>query len=270
MHPELFNLGPVHIASYGVMTLIGYTAAIWYAHANLVRMQLDADRFWNLVTAIIIGALLGGKLLYVAIYWHGMGADFSGRLREALTGIRYGFVFYGGLLGALGLSWWYARRAKIRFWQTADCFGPAIALGHAFGRIGCFLAGCCYGRIAPRWAGVSFSDPQCLVPASLLGVPLYPVQLFESAANFALFAVLHRLLTKKSAGYGKYGIVMLGYAGGYAVIRFITEFFRGDDRGGALLGLSPSQLLALSAAAAIAAVYRVLPERKPGRPAGKD
>lgn len=270
MHPDFLDFGFVHLASYGVMTLAAYVAAIGYAYANRRRMGLDEDRFWNLVTAIVIGALLGGKLLYVALYWGDFGVTFGERLHGVLADIRYGFVFYGGLIGALALGGWYARRAKFSFWLGADCFAPAIALGHALGRIGCFLAGCCYGKIAPAWAGVKFTHPHCLVPQHLQGVPLYPVQLVESGANFALFFVLH-LLLKKAAGYKKYGVVMLSYAGGYAAIRFAAEFLRGDDRGGVLLGLSPSQLIALAAVAAAVVAARFLPDRdKASHLAGKD
>ncbi len=261
MHPDLIDHGFIHIASYGVMTLIAYAAGIWYVHRHLKRIPLDADRFWNLITAIVLGALVGGKLLYIALYWHTFGATFTQRLSGILTDIRYGFVFYGGLGGALAASWWYVRRAKIPFWRTADYFAPAIALGHAFGRIGCYMAGCCHGRTAPDWAGVVFTHPQCLVPQELRGVPLYPTQLMESAANFALFAVLHWVLVKKSAGFKRDGVVMIGYAAGYAVIRFSTEFFRGDDRGGVLLSLSPSQIAALAALAGAAALYKKLPRR---------
>lgn len=269
MHPDFLDFGFIHLASYGVMTLVAYAAAIGYAYAHRRAMGLDEDRFWNLVTAIVIGALLGGKILYIALYWGEFGVTFAERLRGALADIRYGFVFYGGLIGALALGWWYARRAKFSFWLGADCFAPAIALGHAFGRIGCFLAGCCYGKAAPAWAGVKFTHPHCLVPQQLQGVPLYPVQLIESGLNFALFLVLH-LLLKKSAGYKKYGVVILAYAGGYALIRFTTEFFRGDDRGGVLLGLSPSQLIAVGAVVLAAAAGRFLPERTPIARAGKD
>lgn len=247
---------------YGVMVALGYVLGVLYVRHMNKSAGLTSDQFWNLVTALVLGAVLGGKLLYVLLYWHDFGSGFFDRLAYAAKDFRYGFVFYGGLAGAFLSGAWYCRKIGLKFWFLADFFAPAIALGHAIGRMGCYFAGCCYGRPSPAWAGFSFNHPQCLVPWNLRGVPLYPVQLFEVLGNILLFAVLHWLLKRRADRFKRSGALMLGYFGGYAILRFFVEFFRGDDRGGFAAGLSPSQIAALAAVCFIFAAYRFLPARK--------
>ena len=138
------------------------------------------------------------------------------------------------------------RRQKLPLLKTSDFLIVAVPLGHALGRVGCFLAGCCYGKPTTLPWGVRFTNPHTLVPPELMGVPLHPTQLYEAALNFALFLLLH-YASKKPHKDGK---ILVEYVLCYAVMRFALEFLRGDFRGGFLLGLSPSQVICLGIAGA--------------------
>jgi len=259
MHPFVFEIGGFHLASYGVLVSLGYAAGIWYVLRRAKDFSFDRDTLWNFAAALVAGALLGGKILYVFISWGSIPGGAGAKLLYFLRDIRYGFVFYGGVFGALAAALWYSRRRKFALLPAADIFAPATALGHAFGRIGCFLAGCCFGRQA-ACGGVSFSNPDSLVDRALLGVPLYPVQLYEAGANLVIFLVLHRL----SSGnlLRRRGAVMVLYCILYSTARFCLEFLRGDDRGASPLGLSPSQWISIIVFTAAAVVWRFLPRKE--------
>ncbi len=244
MHPTLFHLGNFELASYGLMTALGYAAAAWYLVPRLKNCGikgLTQDTFWNILCIVFVGAIVGGKLLFIIVSWPELGATLADKLATIVRDIRYGFVFFGGLIVAVTAAVWYMRRKKLPLLKTSDFLIVAVPLGHALGRIGCFLAGCCYGRPTTLPWGVRFTDPHALVAPELLGVPLHPTQLYEAGLNFALFLLLH-FASKKPHKEGK---ILVEYVLCYAVMRFFIEFFRGDFRGGFLLGLSPSQVISL-------------------------
>ncbi|MBI4057092.1 MAG: prolipoprotein diacylglyceryl transferase [Elusimicrobia bacterium] len=252
MHPILFwvdHLFP--IATYGVLVALGYFAAILYLAFHRNQMAITEDAFWKLIYLLFLGALGGGKILFLLL--HGIGGE---SFWEFLQDLRYGFVFYGGFLGALGLGVWFARRRNLDFWSCADYFGPALALGHAIGRLGCFSAGCCYGKATSLAWGVRFTDANCLVEPALWGIPLHPTQLYEALGNFAVFLFLHFFFIRQSKIVSRPGSVFLLYILLYAILRFLVEFVRGDSRGGFLLGLSISQWLAFLAMITVASFMR--------------
>ena len=217
--PVLLRIGPFELPSYGVLLAAAWLAAIQYALSRRADAGLSEDEAWTVVYWIFGGALVGGKLLYLAA--NRADVDWS----RPVETLRYGFVFYGGLLGALAAGWALCRRRGWDLLRVAGPFAAALPLGQAVGRVGCLLAGCCYGR-----------------PSALLGGGRHPAPLYEALLCLALFAWLR---TQKRD-------LLLRYLVGYAMIRFSVEFFRGDDRGGFLLGLSPSQWLALATAATAA------------------
>ncbi|MFA5162325.1 MAG: prolipoprotein diacylglyceryl transferase [Elusimicrobiales bacterium] len=250
MHPYLFSIGDFRLASYGAFAAAGYLAAMVYARYNARRAGFDLNVLWDLFAALIAGALLGGKIAYVALLWNSFPGEGLSRMWAVLRDFRNGFVFLGGFAGGAAAGYWFSRRAKFSFWAAADMLAPAIALGHAIGRIGCFMAGCCHGSPS-HFLAVRFTDPDCLVSNNLLGVPLHPAQLYESAGNFALFAILHTIYPKRRGE----GAVFAAYCAGYSVLRFCLEFLRGDERGGGAMGLSPSQIGALFVLALCAVYY---------------
>jgi phosphatidylglycerol:prolipoprotein diacylglycerol transferase len=159
-----------------------------------------------------------------------------------LSLLRAGGVFYGGLLGALVTAIVLVRRYRLRLWTTADIFAPGIALGHVVGRLGCLLAGCCYGRPTDVPWAITFTNQAAADNVGTpLGVPLHPTQLYDAFAELAILAVL---LATERRGRAFEGRTFWLYMLLYAVSRFIIEFYRGDDRG-MILGVSTSQFVSL-------------------------
>ena len=230
--PEIFGF---KIPSYGLMTALGYGAAIYYCIKNREKLGVSKEMLSDIIFYLILGALIGGKIFFIIFNFDTFWAS------TLIEKIRFGFVFYGGFIGALISLFIFLKNKNISFVKTTDFFAPALALGHAIGRIGCFLAGCCYGKPTNGPLGVVFNNPDSLVPHHLKHTHLYPTQLFEVFANFVLFLILVKIYK----GQKKEGKTSLVYIMGYALIRFIIEFFRGDDRGWTLLGLYPSQVIAL-------------------------
>lgn len=235
MFPYLPEILGLKIPSYGLMTALGYGAAIYYCFKNRKYLGVSKELLGDIIFYLVLGALLGGKLFYILFNFDSFCAS------TLIEKIRFGFVFYGGFIGAVLALFLFTKNKKIPLVKAMDFFAPALALGHAIGRIGCFLAGCCYGRPTNSALGVVFNNPDTLVPHHLQHTHLYPTQLFEAFANFILFLILAKIYKSKQ----KQGTTALTYIMGYALIRFIIEFFRGDDRGSEIFGLYPSQIIAL-------------------------
>ena len=181
------------------------------------------------ITAIISG-VLGAKVLFVLLnwsfYWQHPEKIFS------LNTLQAGGVFSGGLLAALVACSLYIRWHHLRLLRTADAFAPALAIGHTIGRLGCYAAGCCYGRPTTHFWGVKFTDPlTAKISGTPLGVPLEPVQLFESLIELTNFFILVMLFRKKQFD----GQVIATYFLLYGVARFFLEFLRADPGRGEVL-----------------------------------
>jgi phosphatidylglycerol:prolipoprotein diacylglycerol transferase len=254
MHPFLFQIGSFKLPAYGFMVALGYAAAVLYLIKSRGAASITKEQEADLIFYPALAGILGAKAVFAATYWPELGEDTISRLAYVFKNFPYGFVFYGGFAAGAAAFFFYCRRHGLDFLRTADRFTPALPLAHGFGRLGCFLAGCCHGR--PAGGGpltAVFTDPMCEVPRAFLGVPLYPVQLYESAGNFLIFGGLVWLSRRGKALPG--GMVFIAYVFAYAVLRFLAEFLRGDDRGGAWRGLSPAQAAALVAAAAAVFIF---------------
>jgi len=258
MHPIILQLGSFKLPAYGLMVALGYAAGILYIMRRAKPFGFDKEALSDLVFYSVVCGMLGAKLFYVFTYWGSFGEGFAARAAYALRTFQYGFVFYGGLIFGAAAFWAVARAKKLPVLSAADLFAPALALGHAFGRVGCFLAGCCHGRPSSSFFAVTFTDPVCEVSPHLLGVPLYPTQLMEAAGNLAIFLVLDAALKRRRGT----GFVVALYAALYSVQRFLIEFLRGDDRGALHLGLSPAQWISLGVLAAAAAAARRIKAEK--------
>lgn len=258
MHPILFKIGSFELASYGLMTAIGYGVASFYLYRRLAKINLDKETFWNLIFIIFMGALIGGKLMFIIVSWPQLGATLAEKLATVIHDIRYGFVFFGGLIVSVISVVYYMKKKKLPLLQTSDFLIVGLPLGHALGRIGCFLAGCCHGRPTDMPWGVAFTDPHSLVAPELLGIHIHPTQLYESACNFLLFFILVKLYNRPH----KHGTVLLAYIACYSLVRFGIEFFRGDFRGAYVWGMSPSQLISLGAAVLAAVGWWQLSRRE--------
>jgi phosphatidylglycerol---prolipoprotein diacylglyceryl transferase len=238
VYPELFKLGPLTVYSYGVLLAASYLLGLRLAMTRAKRWGLDANRVLDLGIYIIIAALIGAKLMLLFV-------DFDQFRRspwELLALARSGGVFYGGLILAVAVAFWYIARHRMPFWTTCDVFAPGIALGHVTGRLGCFAAGCCYGKPTDVPWAVIFTNPLAAANVGTpLGIPLHPTQLYEAGAELLILVLL---LATERKGKLFAGRTFWSYMFLYAVSRFIIEIYRGDPRG-AILGFSTSQFISL-------------------------
>ena len=238
MHPLLFEIGRFPVYTYGLLLAAAYLTGLWLAVRRARARGLNGDRVMDLGILIIASALIGAKLLLIVV-------DFSYYSRnpaELFNLFRSGGVFYGGLIVAVLAAMWYMRRSKLPLWPTTDAFAPGIALGHVVGRLGCLMAGCCYGGPASVPWAITFTNPLAAENVGTpLGVPLHPTQLYEAGAELAILVLL---LATERRGRGFPGRTFWLYMLLYAVTRFIIEFYRGDPRG-AIGVLSTSQLISV-------------------------
>jgi phosphatidylglycerol:prolipoprotein diacylglycerol transferase len=239
VHPILFSAGPVTIYTYGVLLASAYLLGLWLAVRRARAAGVDANRIMDLLIWVIISALVGAKaLLFIVDFNH-----FTNSWQDFTTLLRSGGVFYGGLIAAIVVCIWQLKKHRLPLWKSADLFAPGIALGYMVGRLGCLMAGCCYGKpTTVAWA-VTFTDPAAnLNVGTPLNIPLHPTQLYESMAGLILLLALLALEKRPGAFAGR---TFWSFAFLYAVSRFIIEFFRGDDRGMVFNYLSTSQFISV-------------------------
>jgi phosphatidylglycerol:prolipoprotein diacylglycerol transferase len=238
VYPELFSIGPVTVYSYGVLLAASYLLGLRLAMVRAKRWGLDANRVLDLGIYIIIAALIGAKLLLLVTDFD----QFRASPAELLSLARSGGVFYGGLILAVAVAFWYIAKHRLPFWTTCDVFAPGIALGHVTGRLGCLAAGCCYGRPTDVPWAIVFTNPLAAANVGTpLGVPLHPTQIYEAGAELLILALL---LATERKGRQFPGRTFWAYIFMYAVSRFIIEMYRGDPRG-EVLGFSTSQFISL-------------------------
>lgn len=231
MRTVLFEFFGIKIYSYGLMIAVGILAAGLYFLKVAKKRGYDEDHLFNAIIISVISGVLGGKLLYIIVEIKTIIENPS-----ILLDFGNGFVIYGAIiLGAVGLML-YCKKKRWNLLEIFDCALPGVALAQGFGRIGCFLAGCCYGRETDMWFGVEF-PVDSLAPS---GVHLHPTQLYSSAFDFALavFLILYARSNKVNGRVvGMYLII-------YSVGRFLVEFLRNDPRG-AVGVLTTSQFIAI-------------------------
>jgi phosphatidylglycerol:prolipoprotein diacylglycerol transferase len=238
MHPILFQIGDWPVYSYGVLLAVAYLVALQLAVVRARRSGLDGTKVMDLGIYLIIAALVGAKLMLVVVDFD----YFRSQPRELLSLVRAGGVFYGGLLAALGVAILLVRRYQLRIWATADLFAPGIALGHVVGRLGCLMAGCCYGIPTTMPWGITFTNPLAASNVGTpLGIPLHPTQLYDAGAELLILIVL---LVTERRGKPFEGRTFWLYMLLYGISRFIVEFYRGDERG-MIMGISTSQFVSL-------------------------
>lgn len=250
MFPTLFKIGPVELHTYGLMIFLGYLAASYTARALAFRFKLPGEEVYNLTFYSLLIGLLGARALFVITRW----ADYQGDLVGIFRFWEGGLVFFGGLIVVVPYIVWFSRKHKMSIWSLGDAMVPGLVVGHALGRLGCFAAGCCYGRPTDMPWGVRFQSE--LVDASLRGIPLHPTQLYEAFSLLVLFAGLMFLARKRKFA----GEITLTYFITYPIIRSIIEIYRGDSIRGFVIEdwLSTSQFISILViiGALIALFYR--------------
>ena len=230
MHPILFQFGSIKIYAYGFFIAVGFILALVFAVRKCRREGIPFENVVDLFFYTVLSAFLGARILFVLI-------NFDDYRQNPLHIFRLwegGLVFYGGLIPAALVAFLYMRRHRLPVWKLADLISPLIALGLFFGRIGCFLAGCCYGKETSLPWGVVFKNPESL---ALLNVPLHPTQLYDAANGLAIFLFLNWMQKRKTFD----GQIFWLFLFLYSITRFFIEIFRGDPRGflfGGLLSTS--------------------------------
>lgn len=232
MKNELFSIGPFTIYGYGLMIGIGIIAAYFTSEYRAKKKGLDPDKIFGLVITCVVTGMLGAKLLYFITEFKDIMEDPS-----IIWNLSYGFVVYGGIIGGIIGGWVYCRLCKLKPLAYFDLVIPSVALAQGFGRIGCFLAGCCYGEETSCAFSITFRNSE-FAPNN---VPLIPTQLISSALDFLNFFALI-FLAKRTKGDGQ---VLGFYLVFYSLGRFIIEFFRGDLIRGSVGPLSTSQFISI-------------------------
>lgn len=230
MYNDLFSIGPVTIHGYGLMIGIGIVLAFIAGTYLAKKKGINADELFNLTTISVIGGFACAKVLFCIVEWDSFVKNPLGTLGSS------GFVVYGGIIGGILLCALYCKIKKLPFWKYFDTVLPAVAIAQGFGRIGCFLAGCCYGRETDSFVGIAFHNSK-FAPND---VKLIPTQLFSSAGCFIMAAVLFAYSRKerKDARTGALYLIM------YSIGRSVIEYFRNDYRG-AIGILSTSQFISI-------------------------
>ena len=241
MFPRIIDYGHFVLPTYGLMAALGLICGLMLI-IHLGRQQgLDPEKLWNLGILAVLSGIVGAKALYL----YNERAEYFQNPRQlfTLSTLQAGGVWSGGVLLALILCVWYMRRNDMPILRTCDVFAPGLALGHAFGRIGCFAAGCCYGRETHVPWAVTFHNPLAAeIVGTPLNVPLHPTQLYEFVVELANCLFLVWLIKRKKFE----GEILGTYLIIYGVARYFIEFFRGDPGRGEFIGfITTTQVIAL-------------------------
>ncbi len=247
MHPHLFNIFGIEIRSFGLMAAIGLLLAFWLMRKRCIKAGDDPEKLSDVLFFSMIGGLVGARLLYVIRNYE---SEFSKDLWKIFRINEGGIVFQGGFIGALIVAWFIFRKKKVYLVKSLDIFAPGLAFGHAMGRIGCFLNGCCYGGICNTGWGVEFPQKSLpymhqmstgkILPMAEQSLPVHPTQLYSFAANIIICIILV-LLTAKIKIKGQLFSLYLMI---YGVWRLSIEFLRDDQA--RHLGLSVAQFIAIA------------------------
>lgn len=231
MFNDWFTIGPITIHGYGVMIAIGILVAFFFAERQARKGGLNVSVVDNLIFICLVSGYFFSKLTYVMINWD----DFLANPMAVLGSS--GWVVMGGILGGILGAYIYCKYKKVNFMEYFNLLIPGVSLAQAFGRVGCFFAGCCYGLVTTSKIGVTF-PVDSLAPS---GVKLLPTQLMSSAGNLAIFFILFYLYRQeKLRKYTSAAYLIL-----YSIGRFMIEFLRGDIERGFIFGLATSQFISI-------------------------
>lgn len=249
MHPILLHLGDTAIHSYGAAGALGFLLVCAVAMARGRSEGIPRERIADVIFWTALVALAGSRILFLI-----QNPGHADTLWEAVNLRAGGLVFYGAMIAGLPAASLLILKYELPFFRTWDVFASALPLGHAVSRVGCLLAGCCYGLPADVPWAVTFPPAQAIAP---VGVPLHPTQAYEALLLFGIFGVCNALWRYRRAD----GQITLAYLVMYAIGRSIIEEFRGDADRGFLLGgvLSTSQALSLVIAAVALVLFFAVP-----------
>jgi phosphatidylglycerol---prolipoprotein diacylglyceryl transferase len=237
VHPIAFHLGSFPVHSYGVMIALAFVFGLWTATRRARRENISGEVIADVTLWIMVGTILGARTAYVVTYWND---EFAGQPVSEIFAIWHGgLVFYGGLIGAIIAGTIYLRWKKLPLWKIADVLAPSIALGSVFGRIGCLLNGCCYGRACDLPWAISFPADNPLHPPT---TPVHPTEIYDALLNLGLYFFLAWLFRRKKFD----GQIFATYLICYAITRSFVEYFRGDyNDAHHHFGLTPAQFVSV-------------------------
>jgi phosphatidylglycerol:prolipoprotein diacylglycerol transferase len=240
VHKIALQLGPLTLTWYGICVAFGFLIGIWTASRRGVRDGVAPEKIMDLGPWLLIGAIVGARLLYVISYWK---ESFAGQpFWEIFMVYHGGLVYYGGLIGASLGCILYARLKKISLWKFADILAPSIALGYFFGRFGCLMNGCCYGKACSLPWAITYPVGHETHPVGFAATPVHPTQIYDSLLNLVLYVFLVQLYRRKKFD----GQVFAAYLICYAVTRSFVESFRGDyTQVHYFAGLTPAQMVSI-------------------------
>ncbi len=216
MFPKIFSIGTFYLPTYGVLVALGFLAGLWITVKLARSSGLDPEKVTNLAVYVALAGLIGAKLLMIVFDWPDIQIFSLATLQAA-------GVFQGGLILALITAFFYIRHSHLPVLQVSDAFAPGIAIGHAIGRLGCFAAGCCWGKECHLPWAVTFKNPDASALTGVpLDVPLHPAQLYESFTEALLFAFLYWRYRKAHPPGQIIGLYLLISS----IVRFFIEFER--------------------------------------------
>lgn len=234
MYPILLQLGDFSIKTYGFFIAVGFLLGIAFAVREARRISYDPQIILDMSFYMIVGAIVGSRLFYVITHM----SYYRHNVLDIFKVWEGGLTFFGGFILAVAACVWMVKKHQLSTWRTFDLFAPSLAIGVFFGRLGCFSAGCCYGKECSLPWAVTFTNPDSL---ARLNVPLHPTQLYCAAGAVVTFLILLAFKNRKSFD----GQLALIWIFCYSCFRLIEELFRGDARGDLLFGQYPaSQVIA--------------------------
>jgi phosphatidylglycerol:prolipoprotein diacylglycerol transferase len=249
-----FHLGPLTVHWYGVMVAIAFLGGLWTASRRAPLTGIAPEKILDLGPWLIVGGIIGARTLYVTSYWH---EQFAGHpFYEVFMVQKGGLVYYGGLVGSSLGCILYAQLKKLPLWKLGDIMAPSIALGYVFGRIGCLMNGCCFGRECSRPWAIRYPEGHATHHVGFPPTPVHPTQIYDSLLSLGLYLFLAWLYRRKKFD----GQVFATYLVCYACTRSFVEMFRGDYPQYYLGGwATPAQLVSFGILAAGAVLLFVLP-----------
>lgn len=237
MNPIFLKIGSLTIRWYGVMVAIGYMAALLILQKRRKDANMTSDQVYDIAFIALVAGILGARLFYVVQFWH----KYADNLLDIVRIDHGGLVFYGGFICSLIALYIYSRKKKLSLLSILDVYAPAMALGHVFGRIGCAINSCCYGKACNLPWAITYGDNYNeILPKTVVGVARHPVQLYEAGGNFMLFLFLYWILGKVKRGQTAALYLIL-----YGFLRLSDEFLRGDHTDYFLKIFTPAQTICI-------------------------
>lgn len=259
MESNPIQIGSLSIHWYGILVAMGFLAGLWTASRRSPANEIPAETVLDAGPWLIIGSILGARALYVFTFWR---EEFAGQpFLNMFMVWRGGLVFYGGLIGACLATILFARLKKISLWKLADILAPSIALGYVFGRIGCLMNGCCYGRACEMPWAIRYPAGHDTHAIGAAATPVHPTQIYDSLLSLVLYLGLAWLYRRKKFDGQVFALYLLAYA----CLRSLVELFRGDypSHQRLLSGLlTPAHLVSAGIFVAGAVLFWILRKRR--------